>query len=1151
MTLKSIKLVFILFFVAIIGSVVIGNRVFSYNDTITHPSLTDNIAKVYNANFEQKLSDEEINWLKQGSIEEDTPIRWMNHFYSFNLQTGLGSFLSSKQWAQDPIVQSAYFFAKGNQTWQKAIESYAKGDNRTAFIALGHVLHLLEDTTVPAHTRLDPHPEGDPYEQWAFNKVGSAIDFIVAPVLVSSLNMAFDDLASYSSNNFLSKDTIKQEKEWILDLKTATFIEDGKNIDCYLSYDGQRHEFCIVSSDKNFVDTNKKILYLTNKNHSDYFSLLAPKAISYGAGAVKLFFEEAAKKKNEQQEKSWWDKLKDSANQFLGNFSGSSLYAGIGINEPAPSEASGASRSEAPKPELASAPALTSAPLPANMVAAEEKIAAQLPPNAIEAQEKLGGNIAEEITPSDSQIPPAIIEETNPSQLKLPNSSSIAAASPSPSPLTFIPGGGGPTPSQSPSPTPSPSLEPSPSPEPEENISTTTDSIAPELSHILSVPSRTASLISWTSSEPGIFQIAYGTSTDYGFISATTSASDLTVSFLSPNTEYHFRILAQDRSGNSTSTPDNIFATAAQAENLVISELAAKGSNGAKDEFVEIYNPTEQSINIKDWSVQYASATATSSWSYKYFMVDGRSSKNLPDFNLAAGQYFLLASAATTDGYSGNAQPDLLAVTTANVFTALGFSDVGGKIRLLNFNGEIMDIVGWGEATVGAENNPIVLADSWFWGSLERKAFSDSSPGAMVNGFHQWQGNGFDSNNNLQDFVLQLNPNPQNSLMLAEPRNSWPSLMTAAAWPAWQKDLARSGQTLTPSLATSSLTVKWTATTTAGNEFLSRPALDDEGNVYMSRGGGLVKYSSAGKLIWFYPAGIGQSTLLIASDGTIYFRGFGWFYAMSKNGRLKWRYPLAASAGPNAAPVILSDGALITQSGEKITAINQDATLKWIFDPGRPYHNTNSISAFVIDAQDNIFVAVDDYIYAVDKFGKKIWERNIGDGYSSLMLGPGNILYFSATSRLSAGASGGTYAVGGFYALDSLSGATIWFDDSSFNDHPELAPAIDSTGRVYTVMFYGGAWITAIKLQSYNGTSTATWAKNLGSSYLSAPILTSDGKIYIADQRTIKIFDAGNGALLASFYTEDSQNLYVYFGAVGTDSTVYTANPLTLYAIGN
>jgi hypothetical protein len=319
--------------------------------------------------------------------------------------------------------------------------------------------------------------------------------------------------------------------------------------------------------------------------------------------------------------------------------------------------------------------------------------------------------------------------------------------------------------------------------------------------------------------------------------------------------------------------------------------------------------------------------------------------------------------------------------------------------------------------------------------------------------------------------------------------------------------------------------------------------LDSDGNIYIGRVDGLAKYSSAGTLLWLNGTSSTSVAPLIASDGTIYSRSNSGLAAVTNDGQLKWKYFLSGTLGVNAALAILSDGAIITQSSEKIIAINQDATERWLFDPGRALRNANSIGAFVIDSSGNIFVTIDDYVYKISSAGNLIWEKKLGNEYSSLALGADNTLYLSVTSW----AAGGSW--GAFYALDATDGSTKWADTGSFNNRAQLAPVIDSAGKVYVIMSYGGAWLTATKLQSYNATSTMSWSNANLSSLSAAPILTSDGKIYVADQKALKIFDAASGARLANLDFGDNGDLYTYFGAINSSGTIYTANSDTLYAI--
>src|SRR3989344_9157180 len=79
------------FFVFILIAITIFSVAFAYSPYYTHPDLTEEIAKLWNLkNNDQKLkiSQEEIQWMRQGAINEDTPARWINHFYDPIHKTG-------------------------------------------------------------------------------------------------------------------------------------------------------------------------------------------------------------------------------------------------------------------------------------------------------------------------------------------------------------------------------------------------------------------------------------------------------------------------------------------------------------------------------------------------------------------------------------------------------------------------------------------------------------------------------------------------------------------------------------------------------------------------------------------------------------------------------------------------------------------------------------------------------------------------------------------------------------------------------------------------------------------------------------------------------------------------------------------------------
>ncbi|MEK7160685.1 MAG: lamin tail domain-containing protein, partial [Patescibacteria group bacterium] len=641
---------------------------------------------------------------------------------------------------------------------------------------------------------------------------------------------------------------------------------------------------------------------------------------------------------------------------------------------------------------------------------------------------------------------------------------------------------------------------------------------APNLSNISSMSTRTSAVISWTSDKTGIFQAEYGTSTNYGLLSAATAESTLNLSSLASATAYHYRLLAQDSSGNATTTRDYNFETSSLAENIVISEIQIAGAT-ASDEFIELYNPTSGDINLSGWKLARRTATATSSYSNLV--------SSFNDAVIPAKGYFLVAHPT---GYDGGVPADTF-------YSSVGYSVAANNaIILYSDSGQtIVDLVGLGVAASFEGNaatvNPAAHA------SVERKANVTSMADSLYAGDHKWQGNGYDSNNNLNDFILQSVAAPQNSLMLIEPRSSLPNIMTAAVWPVWQGNQKRTGQLAVNALATSTMQVKWTATTTGAKTFSSRPSVDDEGNIYLGRQDGLAKYSSSGQLLWLYATSTSYGPPLILADNTIVFRGAWGLFAVNKEGQSKWKYALSGSGGKPGEPAILSDGTLLTFSNEKIYAINQDATLKWIFDPFRALQSGSSIGAFTIDAVDNIYVAIDKYLYAISPAGVKLWEQNFGN-CSSVALSDNGILYFTASGTIA--------TTSGAYAINANDGAVIWVNNSGSKSDSSLAPIVDVGGNVYSILNVGGG----PRLSAYATTSVPIWTQvNLESGSLAAPLITADNKIYLASLRSLLVIDSSSGAVLGIFSTLGSKVLFSLFGAMAADGTIYLGNSENLYAI--
>lgn len=570
MSFRPKRTIFVLFAgVAIIISVIIYGQVFSYDTEVAHPFLTEKVIELFNKNSEIQISQQQREWLKQGAIEEDTPIRWMNHFYNPITGRGLWGFSSAKDWSRENIKQ--LFYPKGNQTWQKAIEFYTNGDKKQAFIALGHVLHLIEDMSVPAHTRDDAHPEGDPYESWVKNNAEKNFEG-VSITNFDNLDNFFDLLAGYSNKYFLSKDTINKNELANKNIFRKK-IGENKFVDCIQGEDSLDNKFCLVFTEGSYFT---RFYFIDDPIvHSDYYSLLAPKAISYGAGVIDLFFKEVEKEEQKQQEKSWLDKLKEK----------------IGITQPA-------------SPIVSFAPE-TSPPAP-----------------LLEGEGSENSSLTQESEPQQENQDVRHSVANNPETIApvgLPMSNTVISQPSQPTTVVgfSLPypgfGGGAPPSPVSPAPTePAPDVN-EPEPQPEFELSPPsppTDTTPPDV--LLTIPECSNSLsgsgcllatttlnIIWSSSADDLdyFEFNNG-STGSPQVSTTTATS--TIVAISDNSTNNFSVRAKDKTGNWSEPQSQTVEISSMP--VVINEVAWAGTSASTyDEWIELYNRTNYPINLSNW----------------------------------------------------------------------------------------------------------------------------------------------------------------------------------------------------------------------------------------------------------------------------------------------------------------------------------------------------------------------------------------------------------------------------------------------------------------------------------------------------------------------------------------------------------------------
>ena len=269
---------------------------------------------------------ERLQAMIQGSIQEDSPeacfVRAYNHFTDWETSGGMLDFLSSRRWSQDKQAQQGKvpldnflqsgrawtvplyplynavlesyqgLYPEGNHTWDKAV-------GEQDFESLGHLLHLLQDATVPAHVRNDPHalfPAGaryvsrtdlheDSYEQWAQDHPEAFATLTPQELKrFNSLEEIFAEVIPFTGSHFFSDNSMPLTAEGEAPYshpKVFPRREGGKTY-YYTTVNGKE----IPIARKGFLSP-----YILNvKVLEGQFQILGTKAVEMGAAAIDLFF---------------------------------------------------------------------------------------------------------------------------------------------------------------------------------------------------------------------------------------------------------------------------------------------------------------------------------------------------------------------------------------------------------------------------------------------------------------------------------------------------------------------------------------------------------------------------------------------------------------------------------------------------------------------------------------------------------------------------------------------------------------------------------------------------------------------------------------------------------------------------------------------
>ena len=334
-----------LFLIILAGVVAIApDDTFAYDAVTTHQALTREVVRLYNLiHPDRQIDAVSLENILKGSVEEDAPPRWINHFYNPLTKTGwtgnnmgalpssvvrLFSFigisseeaLSAIDWIKNNIIQDKYASYGGNYTWKTGLKEYATGNTNGANQTLGHILHILEDLGVPDHTRDDTHAQelaaatgdaGSPYEDYTARftpqtislaekiyKNGSAI------VSKQTPEEYLESMAAYSSVYFFSKDTINDPSFPTPRISESDCDPSGY---CYgKDASGEKIALAFINKKLSADGTYANRMDLQNKPTyypilESYFSHLSKQILLHGVGLVELFYKQGNEEKENQQ----------------------------------------------------------------------------------------------------------------------------------------------------------------------------------------------------------------------------------------------------------------------------------------------------------------------------------------------------------------------------------------------------------------------------------------------------------------------------------------------------------------------------------------------------------------------------------------------------------------------------------------------------------------------------------------------------------------------------------------------------------------------------------------------------------------------------------------------------------------------------------
>jgi len=182
--------------------------------------------------------------------------------------------------------------------------------------------------------------------------------------------------------------------------------------------------------------------------------------------------------------------------------------------------------------------------------------------------------------------------------------------------------------------------------------------------------------------------------------------------------------------------------------NILISEIKLTGGPGkTQEDFIELYNPNSQPIDLSGWKLKKRTKTGS------------ESSLGTFDSGLSIPAHGFFLWANSNEGFAAQVGADM-----ARSYTVAA----NNSVALINSEGNTVDAVAWGIDLVNSFGEGVPIPDELEANQSYERKIKDSCARPTDEG--ELLGNGCDTDDNRADFVVRTVSHPQNTKSNKEPQ---------------------------------------------------------------------------------------------------------------------------------------------------------------------------------------------------------------------------------------------------------------------------------------------------------------------------------------------------------------------------------------------